>query len=96
MTSYLREQFLKFNLSDFSPKPELGKAVVIFLAWALPAVIAVTFTRWRSRFTSVEYFDTAISEGIGPHLWNVFGSIGVILFSLFILAPRVKWFAVRV
>ncbi|MGZ8183880.1 MAG: hypothetical protein ACXWT1_18155 [Methylobacter sp.] len=94
MISYLREQFLKFSRSDFSPKPELGKAAIIFLAWALPAVIAVTFTRWRAHFASVEYFDTAISEGIGPHLWNVVGTVGVVLFSLFILAPRAKWLAV--
>lgn len=94
MNSYLREQFLKFDRSDFSPRPELGKAATIFLAWALPAVIAVTFARWRGRFTSVEYFDRAISEGIGPHLWNVIGSVGVILFSGFILAPRTKWLVV--
>lgn len=94
MKSYLRKQFLKFSRDDFSPRPELGKAAIIFLAWALPAIIAVTFTRWRGRSVSVEYYDIAISEGIGPHLWNVVGAVGVVLFCLFILAPRAKWLAV--
>lgn len=94
MKAYLRAQFLKFNRDDFSPRLELSNAALIFFAWAIPAALSITVTRQLGRFASVTYLNAAISEGIGPHLWNVVGIIGVVLFSLFILAPRAKWLAV--
>lgn len=94
MRSYLRIQLSKFNPSDFSPLPESWNALVIYFAWATPAALVVSLTRWRGRFTSVKYLDSAIAEGIGPHLWNVVGTLGIVLFGLFILQPRSRWIAV--
>jgi hypothetical protein len=93
LKAYIRTQFSKFDYSDFSPLPGVRNAAVIFMAWALPAVLTVTFTNWRGRYTSVKYLNAAISEGIGPHLWNVVGAVGIALFGLFILVPRSKWLA---
>lgn len=94
MNSYLTMQFSKFQRSDFSPLPGGWNALIIFLAWATPAAVVVTLTRWRGRNTSVRYLDSAIAEGIGPHLWNVVGTLGLVLFGLFILQPNSRWIAV--
>lgn len=50
-------------------------------------------TRWLGGYRSVEYLDAAISEGIGPHLWNVVGAIGAVLFGLFLILPTQRWLA---
>jgi hypothetical protein len=35
----------------------------------------------------------AISEGIGPHLWNVVGTLGLVLVGFFLLFPRSQFIA---
>lgn len=50
-------------------------------------------TRWLGNYRSVKYLDAAISEGIGPHLWNVVGAIGAVLFGLFLILPTQRWLA---
>jgi len=39
------------------------------------------------------YLDAAISDGIGPHLWDVVGILGFALFGLAVLLPRCKLIA---
>jgi hypothetical protein len=51
-------------------------------------------TDWLGRHRPVTYLQTAIQEGIGPHIWNVFGMLGIILVGLLIAAPRQKWLAI--
>ncbi len=93
MISYLRAQFQQFSTDDFSPRSGILGAIGSFVAWSFPAFLAVMFTRWLGRCRSVQYFDAAIAEGIGPHLWNVIGTIGIFLFGLFLLLPQERWLA---
>lgn len=93
MIAYLRSQLSTFTSSDFSPRPAIANAAAIFFGWAIPAFLGVMFTRWLGNCRSVEYLDAAISEGIGPHLWNVVGSIGATLFGLFLILPTQRWLA---
>ncbi|HEY3536661.1 MAG TPA: hypothetical protein VGL01_04450 [Trinickia sp.] len=51
-------------------------------------------TDWLGSHRSVKYLQTAIQEGIGPHIWNVFAMLGVMLVGLLIAAPRQRWLAV--
>lgn len=87
MTAFLRSQLSIFTSSDFSPRPAISNAATVFFGWAIPAFVGVMFARWLGHHRSVEYLNKAISEGIGPHLWNVVGAIGIVLFGLFLILP---------
>ncbi len=58
--------------------------------WIMPAFTYVWFVSKIARFS---YLEAAILEGLGPHLWNVMGSLGIILFGFAVLFPRSKCFA---
>jgi hypothetical protein len=90
MKAYLRREFSKFSGNDFSPCPEIWNAVTTWLAWTVLAALSVSLTRWRCRFAGAEYFNAAIEEGIGTHLWNVLGCIGIMSFGLFVAKPDAK------
>lgn len=59
--------------------------------WMVPAFTYVWFV---SEIAQFPYLEAAILEGLGPHLWNVMSSLGIILFEFAILFPRLKCFAI--
>lgn len=83
-----------FRRSDFWPGRMLWQAAIVPAAWALPAIAGVIVIDWLGNRRSVKYLQTAVQEGIGPHIWNVFAVLGVILVGLLIAAPRQRWLAV--
>ena len=90
MLTNIRKNISRFyDETDFSPRPGLKEAVTILSAWSVPAFIFVLFVQWLSKCRSVEYFSQAITEGIGPHLWNVIGVFGFSLFGAALLLPSV-------
>jgi len=56
---------------------------MIFFCWALPAFTFVIVT--SSFYPDVVFYKKAITEGIGPNLWNAIGSFGLFAFGLAIL-----------
>jgi hypothetical protein len=90
---WLRHHLRDFERADFWPGSALSQAVTVLLAWALPASVGVLVTDWLGNHRSVAYLQLAIQEGIGPHLWNVFGMLGLALAALLIAAPRQRWLA---
>ncbi|KWB78521.1 hypothetical protein WL40_32795 [Burkholderia ubonensis] len=91
---WLKHHTRDFARSDFWPGWALKQAVIVLAAWAVPAVAGVLVTDWLSRHRPVTYLQTAIREGIGPHVWNVFAMLGMILTGLLIAAPRQRWLAI--
>lgn len=91
MNKTIEEQFNHFSKSDFFLKRQFLEGLIIFCAWAIPSFM---FVSWSSIYhPDVEFYRSAISEGIGPNLWNVIGSFGLFLFGLTITFPNYSWLA---
>lgn len=78
--NYLIKKLSIFNISDFSPRGKFKELLTIFSAWAIPAFL---FVLWSSSYyPDVKFYEKAITEGIGPNLWNAIGSFGIFSFGL--------------
>lgn len=87
---YVRRQLQHFDLCMMWPPSlplEYGSAL---FWWMAPAFTYVWFV---SKVVPSSYLEAAILEGLGPHLWNVMGSLGIIFFGFAVLFPRSKCFA---
>lgn len=82
-----------FERQDISPGRRWRTAASIFAGWAIPAACFVVAVEWASRYRDVEYLRLAITEGIGPALWNVVGVFGAALFGCALLFPGATWIA---
>ncbi len=83
MREFLVQQFSHFELEDVYPGKELKCALFIFCAWAIPAF---SFVLWAEHYyPTVEFFQSAITEGIGPNLWNALGAFGLFMLGLSII-----------
>ena len=90
---YIAAQLQQFNSANLWSRRSALEGMRILLGWAVPSfsfVLAVD--RFHEHVPSV-YLQAAISEGIGPHLWNVIGTLGLVLFGLALLFPRVHFIA---
>lgn len=75
------------------PPPHLREAVSLAFWWMAPASFAVyLITRFKA-VLPFAYLDAAIWEGFGPHLWQIFGLLGLALFGLVFLLPGCKFLA---
>lgn len=92
--SWIRHHTRDFKRSDFLPRCAWKQAAIVLAAWTLPAITGVVLTDWLGSHRSVKYLQTAIQEGIGPHIWNVFAVLGMILVGLLIALPRQRWLAI--
>ncbi|NTY39134.1 hypothetical protein [Burkholderia diffusa] len=91
--SYLKAQFAPFSRSFFGSAIMPIEGLRVAFWWAAPATLAVLFiAKFRSQIPA-SYLEAAISDGIGPHIWNVVGMLGLALFGLAVLFPTVKFIA---
>lgn len=88
MSEYLSEDIKHLNFSKKSFVSAIKDGAKIFSWWSLPAACFVYFARGFSENVPIAYFELAISEGIGPHLWNVIGALGLVLTGLLLLFPN--------
>ncbi|HEY5604235.1 MAG TPA: hypothetical protein VIM41_14125 [Gammaproteobacteria bacterium] len=86
----VREFCRSIAISDFRPSVGFSEYFVLSAAWLLPSFFAVIFINWFSRHHSAQYFETAISQGISPQLWNVTGAIGLLFFGLTVASLRIQ------
>jgi len=82
-----------FDVSTLYPKPRLAEGGLLFLGWVILPALFVVVTRFLSRFREVQYYDSAIAEGVGPHLWNVIGVFAFMFFGVALVFPRTMWLA---
>lgn len=86
MREFLIQRFSHFERSDLIPDENLKEAFTIFFAWALPAFL---FVLWANTFyPEVKFYQAAISEGIGPNLWNAIGSFGLFAFGMAVMFSK--------
>ncbi|WP_155774593.1 hypothetical protein [Burkholderia stagnalis] len=91
--SYIKEQLTPFERSTVWSPLVFVEGVTIVFWWAAPAMIAVWLITYFRKHLPFNYLNAAISDGIGPHLWNVVGMLGLALFGLAVLIPRCKFIA---
>lgn len=91
--SYLKVQFAPFSLSFFGSSIAPIEGLRVAFWWVSPATLAVLFIAQFRNQLPASYLEAAISDGIGPHIWNVVGMLGLALFGLAVLFPRVKFIA---
>lgn len=75
-------------ISDFRPSIGFSEYFIVSAAWLLPSFFAVVFIHWFSRHHSTQYFETAVSQGISPQLWNVTSAIGFLFFGFAVASLR--------
>ena len=78
---------LAFNKNSLPSGKDLVSPVIIFIFWVIPAFLFVIFVEYISYYHNTDYFGKAITEGIGPVLWNVISTFGVLAFGLAITFP---------
>lgn len=93
LISSIKKQLSNFDKSVFVDIELLKEGIYIALYWIIPSFIFVGLTKNYIDYLPEKYFEQAISEGIGVHLWNVMGTFGFIFFGMFILFPRISFFS---
>ncbi|WP_297867926.1 hypothetical protein [uncultured Flavobacterium sp.] len=93
LKKYLKDQFYSFDKSFFTYNMKFKKSLIDSLYWLVPAFLFVILTKNKIDYLPNKYFEKAISEGIGPTLWNVIGAMGLFFLGLFFLFPSVYFFA---
>ncbi|WP_157656218.1 hypothetical protein [Burkholderia ubonensis] len=91
--SYLTSQLAPFNRSFFWSAIVPIEGLRVAFWWAAPATVAVLFITHFKNQLPASYLEAAISDGIGPHIWNVVGMLGLVLFGLAVLFPKIKFIA---
>lgn len=86
MWELLSQQFNHFERGAVIPGDNFKEALSIFLAWALPAFLFVLSV--DAFFPEVNFYQAAISEGVGPNLWNAIGSFGLFSFGISVMFPK--------
>ncbi|WP_143283111.1 hypothetical protein [Burkholderia pseudomallei] len=90
---YLKAQLAPLNRSFFWSAIVPIEGLRVAFWWASPATVAVLFiTHFKNRLPA-SYLEAAISDGIGPHIWNVVGMLGLALFGLAVLFPKIEFIA---
>ena len=93
LREYLRTQLQPFDRAAlWSSSVAKEGALVVFL-WAAPSFLIVWLVASYRKFVPSAYLEAAISEGIGPHLWNVVGTLGLALVGLALVFPRSRLIA---
>ena len=93
LKKYLKDQFNSFDKIFFTYNIKFKKSLIDSLYWLVPAFLFVILTKNKIDYLPNKYFEKAISEGIGPTLWNVIGAMGLFFLGLLFLFPSVYFFA---
>jgi len=83
---YIKKQFAHFERDDFWPGVEWRGAITVFLAWVIPSCLFVMWS--QNYYPHVEFYKKAITEGLGPNLWNAIGSFGLFAFGVAIVFSK--------
>ncbi|MCL2344847.1 MAG: hypothetical protein FWC58_03220 [Desulfobulbus sp.] len=93
LKAYLQAQLQSFDRGALWSPQILKEGCLVMACWSIPAIAIVCLVAlYREHIPSI-YLEAAISEGIGPHLWNVIGTLALLLVGLAFLFPRSKLIA---
>lgn len=93
LREYICTQLQPFDRAALWSSHIAKKGALVIFSWATPSVLIVWLVaRYRKHVPSA-YLEAAISEGIGPHLWNVVGTLGLVLVGFALLFPRSRFIA---
>ncbi|TAK89404.1 MAG: hypothetical protein EPO09_17385 [Aquabacterium sp.] len=87
---YLRQQLSHFDSTALWSPVIIRDAARVLGYWAVPSFLTVIAVATFKEHVPSKYLEAAIGEGIGPHLWNVIGTLALILVGLNILMPGSK------
>ncbi|MFZ1987365.1 MAG: hypothetical protein WAU91_23350 [Desulfatitalea sp.] len=90
---YIKYEIRKFETADFCPGQQWKEAAQIFASWTIPAIAFVLVVKHFEFSRTVDYYSDAISQGIGPKLWNVISVFGFVFFGLSLVFSKVKIFS---
>ncbi|VVE84324.1 hypothetical protein [Pandoraea sputorum] len=74
-----------------APRERLIQGGRVGLAWAVLSFLAVCGIACFGEHLPSQYLNDAVSQGIGPTLWNVVGVLGMALFGFGVMFPEVRW-----
>jgi hypothetical protein len=94
LRAYLQIQLQPFDRGALWSPQILKKGSSVIACWAIPAFVIVCLVDRYREYLPSAYLEAAISEGIGPHLWNVIGTLALVLVGLAFLFPRSKLVAI--
>lgn len=93
LRQYLRTQLSPFDRGALWSSHVAKEGASVVFWWAAPSFLIVCLVaRFREHVPSA-YLQSAISEGIGPHLWNVVGTLGLVLVGFALLFPGSRFIA---
>lgn len=86
--NYLSTQLEPFDRTVLWSPRVWKEGALVMLWWSLPSFLIVWLCSQHREYVPSKYIEAAISEGIGPHLWNVVGALGLLLVGFALLFPR--------
>jgi len=89
--NYMRAQVSVLTEGASAPREILIQGGRVGLAWAVPSFLAVIGIACFGEHLPSQYLNDAVSQGIGPTLWNVVGVLGTALFGFGVMFPDVRW-----
>jgi len=93
MKAYLQEQLKSFDRGALWSNEAASEGVKVVAGWAIPAFFFVLLVSHLASYRPVSYLEKAVAEGIGPHLWNVIGTLGLVLVAISLLLPGSRFLA---
>lgn len=93
LRTYLQAQLQPFDRRALWSPQILKEGRVVMFWWAMPAFVMVCLVDRYREYLPSTYLEAAISEGIGPHLWDVIGTLALVLVGLAFLFPRSRLIA---
>lgn len=93
ISSYLKEQFKPFDRNSLWSPDIIKQASAEIFWWMFSTIIFVLIVAKYQQYLPSKYLAQAITEGIGPHLWNVIGVLALTLVGVALLLPKLKFIA---
>jgi len=90
---FLTGQLAHFDRDAIWSDKHAWDGIRVFLRWAIPASFLVELLAAYPGLLPEQYLRSSLLEAVGTHLWNLIGTMGLVLFSLSILFPRATFIA---
>lgn len=94
LQEYIISQLKPIRYGFSLEREELLEGITVFLYWSIPSFFFALLQKIEIRNFPALYIKSAVEEGISPHIWNIFGSIGFVFLGLTIIAPKFKFFRI--